>query len=162
MSGNGAERPDPRARSEFVAVPVIRSAGAHAPVYKTDGSAGADIMAFIDSAAPLVIAPGERRLVPTGLRIQLPLGYEAQVRSRSGLSIDHGVVCLNSPGTVDSDYRGEIKVILANLGEKPFEIRDGDRIAQLVIAPVTRAAFIDASSLDATERAEGGFGSTGR
>jgi len=141
-------------------VTIELEAGARAPEYQTDGSAGADLRARLD--AMLVIAPGTRALVATGLRIQLPSGYEAQVRSRSGLAAKFGVSCLNAPGTIDSDYRGEIKVILHNHGAEPYTISDGDRIAQLVIAPVSRARFIATECLADTGRGSGGFGSTGR
>lgn len=134
--------------------------GAAPPEYKSPGSAGADLRANI--ASPIDLAPGERAAVPTGLRIELPEGYEAQVRPRSGLALEKGITCLNSPGTVDSDYRGEVKVILANLGTATATIAPGDRIAQLVIAPVSRASFEAASALAPTERGAGGFGSTGR
>jgi dUTP pyrophosphatase len=134
--------------------------GAHAPEYQTEGSAGADLCAWLDS--PLVLSPGSRTLVATGLRIQLPPGYEAQVRSRSGLAARYGVSCLNSPGTIDSDYRGEIKVLLQNHGAEPYTISDGDRIAQLVVAPVSRARFAETGRLADTGRGPGGFGSTGR
>jgi dUTP pyrophosphatase len=134
--------------------------GAVPPEYKSPGSAGADLRAHI--ASPIDLAPGERAAVPTGLRIELPEGYEAQVRPRSGLALEKGITCLNSPGTVDSDYRGEVKVILVNLGTASATIAPGDRIAQLVVAPVSRASFEAASALAPTERGAGGFGSTGR
>jgi dUTP pyrophosphatase len=130
------------------------------PEYKSPGAAGADLKADIPN--DLVLKSGKRRLIPTGIRIELPLGYEAQVRPRSGLAIQHGVTALNSPGTVDSDYRGEIKVILINLGDEDFIIKPGDRIAQLVVAPVVRARFKLKTELNATHRSAGGFGSTGR
>jgi dUTP pyrophosphatase len=133
--------------------------GAVAPGYKTEGSAGADLRACLDESVTL--APGERTAIPTGLCIELPCGYEAQVRPRSGLALQKGLTCLNSPGTVDSDYRGELKVILVNLGSDPATIESGDRIAQLVIAPVVRARFEKAESIGSTERGSGGFGSTG-
>lgn len=148
--------------SRIVRVEVLLDEGACPPEYKTPGSAGADLRARLGAGGTLSLKPGERALVPTGIRIELPHGYEAQVRSRSGLAIDRGVVCLNSPGTIDSDYRGEIKVILANLGSAAAEIADGDRIAQMVIAPVARAEFRRAESLGRSARDEGGFGSTGR
>ena len=129
------------------------------PAYETAGAAGLDLRAAI--AAPLLLAPGERTLVPTGLAMQLPDGFEGQVRPRSGLAVKHGVTVLNAPGTVDSDYRGEVKVPLINLGQEPFAIARGDRIAQLVIAPVTHATLTEVASLEATERGAGGFGSTG-
>ena len=134
--------------------------GAFLPEYQTDGSAGADLRARLDE--PLTIAPGGRALVPTGIRMHVPDGYEAQVRSRSGLAAKYGVCCLNSPGTIDSDYRGEVKVILQNHGAEPYTIADGDRIAQMVIAPVSRARFMVAEALPESERGSGGFGSTGR
>ncbi len=131
------------------------------PAYETAGAAGMDLRAGVPDDAPLVIRPGGRAAVPTGLCIALPDGFEAQVRPRSGLALRSGITCLNSPGTVDSDYRGEVKVILANLGEEDFVVRRGDRIAQLVVCPVVRAAWREADSLDATTRGAGGFGSTG-
>lgn len=129
------------------------------PAYATQGSAGMDLMAAI--ATPMQLLPGGRAMVPTGLAIALPQGHEAQVRPRSGLAARSGVTVLNSPGTVDSDYRGEIKVLLVNLGEAPVAIQPGDRIAQLVIAPVTRARWSEQAELPATDRGAGGFGSTG-
>lgn len=128
------------------------------PEYATPASAGVDLRA----SEARVIPPGGRALVPTGLRIALPEGYEAQVRPRSGLALKHGVTLPNSPGTIDADYRGEIGVILMNLGQEPFIVEPGDRIAQMVVAPVARVAWSEAEVLDATERGEGGFGSTGR
>jgi dUTP pyrophosphatase len=131
------------------------------PAYASEGAAGLDLRAATPEGETLVIAPGERNLVPTGLAIALPHGYEAQVRPRSGLARRHGVTCLNSPGTVDSDYRGEIAVILVNLGQEPFAIARGDRIAQLVVAPVARAVWRPVDDLDETLRGAGGFGSSG-
>ncbi len=128
------------------------------PAYATDGAAGMDVVA----AEALTIAPGNRAAVATGFAIAIPNGYEVQVRPRSGLALKHGVTCLNTPGTIDSDYRGEVKVILANLGAEPFSISRGDRIAQLVPAPVQRAVLDEVLSLDDTIRGTGGFGSTGR
>ncbi|PXA90935.1 dUTP diphosphatase [Nostoc sp. 3335mG] len=128
------------------------------PGYATTGAAGMDVVA----AEAVVIAPGARHAVATGFAMAIPEGYEVQVRPRSGLALKHGVTCLNTPGTIDSDYRGEVKVILANLGDQPFEIARGDRIAQLVPAPVQRATLALVDALDATERGSGGFGSTGR
>ena len=127
------------------------------PVYATAQSAGADLHAREE----LTLAPGEIKIVGTGLHIQLPDGYEAQIRPRSGLALKKGISIPNAPGTVDSDYRGEVRVILINLGAEPFEIRRGDRIAQMVIAPVTQALFRPVDFLDGTERGSGGFGSTG-
>jgi dUTP pyrophosphatase len=131
------------------------------PAYESAGAAGMDLRAAIAAEAPLTLAPGGRALVPTGLALQLPEGFEGQVRPRSGLAAKHGVTVLNAPGTVDSDYRGEVKVPLVNLGEEPFTIGRGDRIAQLVVAPVTRAVLVEAARLDETARGAGGFGSTG-
>jgi len=135
--------------------------GLEPPAYESQAAAGLDLRAAIDLETPLVIEPGARALVPTGLAIALPQDFEAQVRPRSGLAARHGVTVLNSPGTVDADYRGEVKVILINHGDSPFVIERGMRIAQMVIAPVTRAAMIAVESLDETERGGGGFGSTG-
>jgi dUTP pyrophosphatase len=129
------------------------------PAYATAGAAGCDLHAAVE--APLEIPPGGRALVPTGIAIALPEGAEAQVRPRSGLALRHGVTCLNSPGTIDADYRGEVGVILANLGEAPFVVARGMRIAQLVVAPVARVAWDEVAELPATLRGAGGFGSTG-
>ena len=129
------------------------------PGYATIGSAGMDLRAAVDG--DVVLGAGERRLIPTGLRIALPPGYEAQVRPRSGLALRHGVTLLNSPGTIDSDYRGPVQVILVNLGQEPFTIRRGDRIAQMVVAPVTRADLRETRTLPGSGRGEGGFGHTG-
>ena len=129
------------------------------PVYSSAEAAGADLRACIQE--DIVLKPGERYLVPTGLSIQLPAGYEAQIRPRSGLAIKHGISLVNTPGTIDSDYRGEVKIIMINLGSEDFVIKRGDRIAQMVIAPVTHGMFAMADSLDATDRGAGGFGSTG-
>ena len=134
--------------------------GAALPEYRTAGAAGADLRAFIGE--PLVLAPGARTAVPTGLRLELPHGWEAQVRPRSGLALSSGVTCLNTPGTIDSDYRGEVKVILVNLGAEEVTIEPGERIAQMVIAPVTRALFTETDAIGETSRGSGGFGSTGR
>jgi dUTP pyrophosphatase len=128
------------------------------PAYATKGAAGMDVVA----AEELTLAPGQRRAVATGFALAIPDGFEVQVRPRSGLALKHGITCLNTPGTIDSDYRGEVRVILANLGTEPFEIRRGERIAQLVPAPVLRAEFREVESLDETQRGAGGFGSTGR
>jgi dUTP pyrophosphatase len=144
-------------------VPLLRlphAADLPLPAYETPQSAGMDLRAAVN--APLTLAPGARALVPTGLAIALPPGFEAQVRPRSGLALKFGVTCLNSPGTIDADYRGEIGVILINHGSDPFVINRGDRIAQLVFAPVTQGSFAEVASLDETARGAGGFGSTGR
>jgi dUTP pyrophosphatase len=132
------------------------------PAYQSAHAAGLDLLAAVPEGSPLILLPGQRALVPTGLTIALPPGYEAQVRPRSGLASKHGVTVLNSPGTVDADYRGEIGVLLINHGEAPFPIRRGERIAQMVIAPVVRAELAPATELSATKRGGGGFGSTGR
>jgi len=132
------------------------------PAYQSAHAAGLDLLAAVPEDAPLILAPGKHALVPTGLTIALPPGYEAQVRPRSGLAAKHGVTVLNAPGTVDADYRGEIGVLLINHGTAPFEVRRGERIAQMVIASVVRAELVPATSLSATDRGSGGFGSTGR
>jgi dUTP pyrophosphatase len=132
------------------------------PAYQSAHAAGLDLLAAVPEASPLILAPGQHALVPTGLTIALPSGYEAQVRPRSGLAARHGVTVLNAPGTIDADYRGEIGVLLINHGDAPFPIRRGERIAQLVIASVVRAELIPATALSATDRGSGGFGSTGR
>lgn len=129
------------------------------PAYETDGAAGLDLRAAI--VLPVTLAPGERALVPTGLAMQLPEGFEGQVRPRSGLALRHGVTVLNAPGTVDSDYRGEVSVVLINHGNEPFMVTRGDRIAQLVVAPVSHARLSEVATLDETARGAGGYGSTG-
>ncbi|MCA6333523.1 MAG: dUTP diphosphatase [Phenylobacterium sp.] len=131
------------------------------PAYETAGAAGMDLRAAVPEKAPLVLRPGARTAVPTGLAFALPEGLEAQVRPRSGLALKSGVTVANAPGTIDQDYRGELKVLLVNLGEEDFVIRRGDRVAQLVIAPVVQAAWREVGDLDATARGAGGFGSTG-
>jgi dUTP pyrophosphatase len=132
------------------------------PAYQSTEAAGLDLLAAVPADTPLILPPGRYAMVPTGLTIALPSGYEAQVRPRSGLAAKHGVTVLNSPGTVDADYRGEINVLLINHGSEPFPIRRGERIAQMVIAPVTRVELVPSVSLSATDRGSGGFGSTGR
>jgi dUTP pyrophosphatase len=129
------------------------------PVYSSEGAAGMDLRAFL--ASELLIPPGRRAKIPTGLRIEIPPGFEAQVRPRSGLAARFGVTILNSPGTIDSDYRGELEIILVNFGEEDFVVKDGDRIAQMVIAPVSRAVLLETDSITETKRGAGGFGSTG-
>ena len=141
---------------------LAHAEGLPLPAYETAYAAGMDLRAAVDEAAPLTLAPGARAMVPTGLSIALPEGFEAQVRPRSGLAAKHGLTCLNTPGTIDADYRGEVKVILINLGAEPFEIKRGERIAQMVVAPVTRAQWLEVEELDDTARGAGGFGSTGR
>ncbi len=141
---------------------LVHGEGLPAPTYASAGAAGADLYAALAEGQTLIIEPGARDLVSTGISIALPPGFEAQVRPRSGLAVSAGVTVLNAPGTIDSDYRGEIKVILVNLGAQPVEISRGMRIAQLVVAPVTRVEFeVVAGPLDETARGEGGFGSTG-
>jgi len=142
--------------------PLPHFDGLALPAYATAQSAGMDLRAAVPESLPLTLSPGQRAMVETGLAVALPPGFEAQVRPRSGLAAKHGVTCLNSPGTIDADYRGEVKVILINLGQEDFVIRRGERIAQMVIAPVTQASFEAVASLDETARGTGGFGSTGR
>jgi dUTP pyrophosphatase len=132
------------------------------PAYQSGQAAGLDLLAAVPERTPLVLAAGQHAMVPTGLVVALPDGFEAQVRPRSGLAAKHGVTVLNSPGTVDADYRGEVNVLLVNLGTEPFTIRRGERIAQMVVAPVTRVELVRAVSLSTTTRGGGGFGSTGR
>ena len=145
-------------------IPVRRlphADGLPLPSYETGGAAGMDLRAAVPDDAPMVLKPGARDMVPTGLAFAVPAGFEAQVRPRSGLAAKAGITCLNTPGTIDSDYRGEVKVILINLGPEDFTIRRGDRIAQLVIAPVVQAEWEEVDDLDETSRGAGGFGSTG-
>ena len=146
--------------SSKVEIECIVQDGAKLPVYQTAGSAGADVCAFLKE--DFVLEPMERAAIPTGLSFAIPEGYEIQVRPRSGLALKNGITCLNTPGTIDSDYRGEVKVILINLGKEPFTIRNGERIAQLVVKPVVCAGFAPVSILSKTERGAGGFGSTGK
>lgn len=143
-----------------IEIKCVASEGAVIPEYKTSGAAGADICAFLSE--PVIIKKGSRAMIPTGLFFSIPQGYEIQVRPRSGLAAKNGVTVLNTPGTIDSDYRGEVKVILVNLGDEDFEVKNGERIAQIVVAPVTIGVFEQVSSLDETERGSGGFGSTGK
>lgn len=133
--------------------------GAQLPSYQTPGAAGADIRAFLNT--DIVLKSGERTLVPTGLYFEIPEGYEVQIRPRSGLAVKNGITLLNTPGTIDSDYRGEIKIIMINLGTEDFVIKNGDRIAQMVVCPVIQAVFETADDLSVTERGDGGFGHTG-
>ena len=141
---------------------LSHSEGLPLPAYETAQAAGMDLRAAVPEGAPVTLAPGGRAAIPTGLAIGLPEGYEAQVRPRSGLALKFGLSMVNAPGTIDADYRGEIKVLLINHGSEPFTVNRGERIAQLVVAPVTRAALCEVASLDATERGAGGFGHTGR
>ncbi len=148
--------------STSVNVAITREPGCEdiaLPSYETEHAAGMDLRAAI--AKPLTLQPGARELIPAGIRIALPKGYEAQIRPRSGLAIKHGITLLNSPGTIDADYRGEIRIIMANLGQEPFTIKRGDRIAQLIIAPVTHVTWQETEELDETIRGTGGFGHTG-
>jgi dUTP pyrophosphatase len=131
------------------------------PAYETAHAAGMDLRAAVPADEPLILRPGDRHAVPTGLAMAIPPGFEGQVRPRSGLALRHGVTCLNSPGTIDADYRGEVKVILINHGPEAFTVRRGERIAQLLISPVVQASWREVGSLDETQRGEGGFGSTG-
>ncbi|PYG61784.1 dUTP diphosphatase [Rhizobium sp. UGM030330-04] len=142
-------------------VRLAHGTGLDLPSYETGGAAGMDLRAAVPADAPLTLKPGERTLVPTGFVFEVPAGYEAQIRPRSGLAIKNGITCLNSPGTVDSDYRGEVKVILANLGDSDFVVERGMRIAQMVIAPVTQVVVSEVTETSATVRGTGGFGSTG-
>ncbi len=150
----------------MVAIRVIREDWADSdvalPSYETTGAAGADVRANLPDGASVVLQPGERSLVPTGLRIEIPPGYEVQVRPRSGLALKHGITLPNTPGTIDSDYRGPLGVIVMNAGQEAFEIAHGDRIAQLIVAPVVQATFETVDALGDTDRGAGGFGSTGR
>ncbi|KQV84210.1 dUTP diphosphatase [Rhizobium sp. Root1220] len=135
--------------------------GLELPAYESNGAAGMDLRAAVDDGAPLVLLPGKRALVPTGLIFEIPEGFEGQIRPRSGLAFKHGITCLNTPGTIDSDYRGEVKVLLINLGDEPFEIIRGMRIAQMVIAPAIQARITESKEAGTTVRGAGGFGSTG-
>lgn len=146
---------------ELLVVRLPHGEGLDLPVYETAGSAGMDLRAAVADDAPLQIAPGARAAVPTGLAMEIPHGFEGQVRPRSGLALKSGITCLNTPGTIDSDYRGEVMVILANLGADSFTVTRGLRIAQLVIAPVVQARIVVHDSLSETARGSGGFGSTG-
>ena len=156
---DGQEHDDTETKMTLKLKRLENAEGIEPPAYETSGSAGMDIRAAID--APLTLEPGKRVLVPTGFIMEIPEGFEAQIRPRSGLAFKNGVTCLNTPGTIDSDYRGEITVILVNLGAEPFAVERGMRIAQLVVAPVVQADFEEVSGLDETARGAGGFGSTG-
>ena len=142
--------------------PLAHFEGLALPAYETPGSAGMDLRAAVPEDEPITLAPGARAMVPTGLSFAIPLGFEVQIRPRSGLAAKHGLTCLNTPGTIDSDYRGEVKVILINLGDSDFVIERGERVAQMVLAPVTQASWVEVERLDETARGAGGFGSTGR
>jgi dUTP pyrophosphatase len=158
------KRSKPGNREDAVTIAVVRlphGRGLALPAYQSDGAAGMDLLAAVAKGVPLLLAPGARALVPTGLILQLPLGFEAQVRPRSGLALRHGIAVLNSPGTIDSDYRGEVQVLLANLGQEPFAIARGERIAQLVVQRVAQARLVEVAEIAPTQRGAGGFGSTG-
>ena len=144
---------------EFKALPHFD--GLALPAYETVLAAGADLRAAVDTDSPMTLAPGDRALIPTGFAMALPAGYEAQIRPRSGLAYKHGVTVLNSPGTIDADYRGEVKVLLINHGSDPFTVERGERVAQMVIAPITQPIFVEVDELSETARGAGGFGSTG-
>jgi dUTP pyrophosphatase len=152
--------PPVKGRARVRVVRLRHGLGLPLPAYHSKGAAGLDLVAALDAQRPLMLAPGTRALVPTGLIIELPPGYEAQVRPRSGLALNYGIAVLNSPGTIDSDYRGEVGVVLANLGHAPFEVRRGERIAQLVVLPVVQAELVEVTEVSETARGDGGFGST--
>lgn len=147
--------------AELRVVRMPHAADLPMPAYQTAHAAGLDLLAAVPAASPVKIAPGDRAMIPTGIAVALPPGYEGQIRPRSGIAIRHGVTVLNSPGTIDSDYRGEIQVILVNLGPESFEIRRGTRIAQMIVAPILQVKIVESVSLDSTGRESGGFGSTG-
>ena len=158
------KRDKPGNREGAVTIAVVRlphGRGLALPTYQSAGAAGMDLLAAVAKGVPLLLAPGARALVPTGLVLQLPLGFEAQVRPRSGLALRHGITVLNSPGTIDSDYRGEVQVLLANLGQEPFAIARGERIAQLVVQRVAQARLVEVAEIAPTQRGASGFGSTG-
>lgn len=144
---------------EKITVNIINNSANPLPTYETSGSAGMDLRASLDQ--PMVLEPLQRAMVPTGIHIALPEGYECQIRPRSGLAAKHGITVLNSPGTIDADYRGEIKVILVNLSNEPFTINPGERVCQMVISRYSRAEWVEVETLDETERGSGGFGHTG-
>ncbi|MFN6374227.1 MAG: dUTP diphosphatase [Chitinophagia bacterium] len=147
-------------KTQSLTVRIINKSTHPLPAYATEGSSGMDLRAFL--SASLILQPGQRMLVPTGLFLEIPEGYEAQIRPRSGLAIKQGITCLNTPGTIDADYRGEIKVILINLSSEEQTIHDGDRIAQMVFQKIEKASLITVDSLNQTERSDGGFGHTGK
>lgn len=147
-------------RVETIPIKIINRSTNPLPAYATEGSSGMDLRAFLDGT--IMLEPLQRSLVPTGLFIEIPMGYEAQVRPRSGLAINHGITCLNTPGTIDADYRGEVKVILVNLSNEVQVINNGDRIAQLVFQKVEKGTLIEVLELDTTQRGDGGFGHTGK
>ena len=164
MAGAAHARSSDEDQLAMVEIPITRlphAEGLELPSYATRHAAGLDLRAAVPEDAPVTLKPGQRALIPTGLQIAVPEGYEAQVRPRSGLALKHGLTCLNSPGTIDSDYRGEVGVILANLGQEAVVIHRGDRIAQLVVARYERIAWAETDTLEETGRGAGGFGSTG-
>ena len=146
-------------REDGLEIPLLRAEGVALPFYASEGAAGADVCAYLD--APLTLFPGKRALIPTSLRFAIPPGFEIQVRPRSGLALKYGVTVLNTPGTIDSDYRGELGILLINHGEAPFVVEPGMRIAQIVVAPIAQVVFVQEESLMTTARGEGGFGHTG-
>jgi dUTP pyrophosphatase len=156
----GGGKPVAKERTRVSVVVLAHGKGLPLPAYQSDEAAGLDLLAAVGAKETVVIAPGARALIPTGLSIELPTGFEGQVRPRSGLALKHGVTVLNSPGTIDADYRGEVKIILVNLGDAPFPVRRGERIAQLVVAPVTRVELVGTKAISRTRRGTGGFGST--
>jgi dUTP pyrophosphatase len=160
MRSNPIDMNDPGSRMEPIPIKVVNRSGNPLPAYATEGASGMDIRACLTE--DVVLHPMQRMAVPTGLWIAIPPGFEVQVRPRSGLALTHGITCLNTPGTIDSDYRGELKVILINLSDQPQSIRHGERIAQLVLQRVERASWSVSATLEASERGEGGFGHTGR
>lgn len=147
---------------QLVPVKIVKNAWSTLPLYATEQSAGCDLCAHFQDRDEITLAPGAWALIPTGLFIQLPPGHEAQVRPRSGLALKHAVTVLNAPGTIDADYRGEVGVLLINHSAEPFQVKQGDRIAQMVIAPYCRAAWVEVEALDESRRGAGGFGSTGK
>lgn len=160
MTRNPTGMNDPGNRMEPIPLKVVNRSGNPLPAYATEGASGMDVRACLTE--DVVLGPMQRMAVPTGLWIEIPRGFEVQVRPRSGLALNQGITCLNTPGTIDSDYRGELKVILVNLSDQPQAIRHGERIAQLVLQRVERASWAEAAVLGASERGEGGFGHTGR
>lgn len=159
LSGDRGDMAEPLS---VLVMQLPHARGMMLPEYQSDRAAGVDLVAALEDGSPLVLQPGERALVPTGVVLEIPEGFEAQVRPRSGLALRHGVTVLNSPGTIDADYRGEVMVLLINLGADPVNIKRGERIAQLVFAPVTQASLIGVKAVSETSRGRGGFGSTGR
>ncbi len=160
MNDSDATNTTTSSRAPTIRIARVGAVEVELPAYQTNGSAGLDLRAAVSE--PMTLAVGARRLVPTGLRMAIPSGFEAQIRPRSGLALKHGITVLNSPGTIDSDYRGEVQVLLVNLGDEAFLVNRGERIAQLVVSPVAQATLEIVDSLDETDRGAGGYGSTGR